>query len=62
MRIICKVDFPIYEVQYYPDNTYRATLIYSCRYTKNGLMGDHDFRDCMHIAWITREELLEALD
>ena len=50
----------IYEVVQVYDATYRTKLRYSYRPAYRELKEESDLRDCMHIAWRTRGELLEV--
>ena len=50
----------IYEVRQVSDATYRTKLRYSYHPAYKELREESDLRDCMHIAWRTRGELLEV--
>ena len=52
--------FDIYEVQQYPDGSYRAVIIFSYNFYKKELFEEYEIHNCMHIAWRTRGDLLEV--
>ena len=54
--------YDIYEVKLYPDNTYRAVIVYSYDYAKKELREEHELRNCLHVAWRTRGDLLEVVN
>ena len=51
--------FDIFEVEEFPDKTYRAVVKYSY-FPDKGIKEEHELHNCMHIAWRTRGDLLEV--
>ena len=54
--------YDIYKVEIYPDNTYRAVIVYSYHFAKKELYEENEIHNCMHIAWRTRGDLLEVVN
>lgn len=54
--------FDLYEINLFPDGTYRACIRYYYFPSEKGLCEDGDLHNCMHVAWRTRGELLEAVE
>lgn len=55
---LCQI-FDIFEVEEFSDKTYRAVVKYSY-FPGKGIKEEHELRNCMHIAWRTRGDLLEV--
>jgi len=55
---LCQI-FGIFEVEEFPDKTYRAVVKYSY-FPGMGIREEHELRNCMHVAWRTRGDLLEV--
>jgi hypothetical protein len=53
--------FDLYEIKLFSDGTYRACIRY-CYFPCKNLREDNDIKNCMHVAWRTRGELLEVVE
>lgn len=52
--------YDIFEVEFYPDKTYRAVVKYSYFFPNEDVHEEKEIYNCMHIAWRTRGDLLEV--